>query len=166
MSVIQANRWLIGYVSAALISSATLWEGTRAYAYYDVAGVPTVCMGYTGSGIIFGKKYSQEECSAFLKKELIIHANGVLSCITQPLKENEFSSFVLFAYNVGVNAACSSRAFKLFNEGNSAAACTALAYSSSGKPVWSYINDGKTFVKGLFNRRIYEMKMCQGNQNV
>jgi lysozyme len=166
MAVLQANKWLIGAVSATLISSAALWEGTRYYAYYDIAGVPTVCMGYTGSGIIFGKKYSQEECSNLLKKELVAHSNGVLNCIKQPLKENEFSAFVLFAYNVGVSAACSSRAFALFNSGNTNSSCRALAYSPSGKPVWSYTNNGTVFVKGLFNRRIYEMKMCLGENSV
>jgi lysozyme len=78
------NKWLVGTVSAALLSGAVMWEGTRYYAYYDVAGIPTVCQGYTGSGIVFGKKYSTEECRAFLHKELVVHSAGVLNCITKP----------------------------------------------------------------------------------
>lgn len=162
MAKIGANRWLIGAASAALISAATLWEGTRYYAYRDIVGVPTVCMGYTGSGIIFGREYTHAECTAYLKKELYIHSTGILNCITKPLKENEYNAFTLFAYNVGVAGACGSRAIRLFNEGRTAEACRALAYTPSGSPSWSYA--GGKFVQGLHNRRIYEMKMCLNEQ--
>ena len=160
-----ANKWLVGYVSSALIASASVWEGTRYYAYRDLAGIPTVCQGHTGNGIIFGRKYSSAECNAFLRTDLIKHSNGVLECINKPLKENEFNAFVLFAYNGGVSGACRSRAFSQFNLGNSEAACKALAYSSKGVPVWSYVN-GTQFVQGLHNRRLYEMKMCLGDKSV
>lgn len=160
-----ANKWLVGYVSSSLIASASLWEGTKYYAYRDLAGIPTVCQGHTGNGITFGRKYSSAECSAFLRTDLIKHSNGVLECINTPLKENEFNAFVLFAFNVGVSGACNSRAFSQFNAGNTEAACKALAYSSQGKPVWSYVN-GTEFSRGLHNRRLYEMKMCLGDSSV
>jgi lysozyme len=166
MTILQANKWLIGNISAGLIASATLWEGTKYYAYYDIVGVPTVCMGYTGSGIIFGREYTQAECTNYLKTELVIHSTGVLNCIKKPLKENEFSALTLFAYNVGISGACSSRAFYLFNAGNTVAACDALAHSPSGKPVWSYTNNGTVFVNGLYKRRLYEKAMCLGEGNV
>lgn len=143
------------------MAGASLWEGTKYYAYKDLAGIPTVCQGHTGNGITFGRKYSAAECSAFLRSDLTIHANGVLKCINQPLKENEFNAFVLFAYNVGVSSACNSRAFSKFNQGNTKEACRAMAFSPSGNPVWSYVN-GTEFVQGLHNRRLYEMKMCLG----
>jgi len=155
--MISQNKWLLGVTSAALISGAALWEGTRYYAYYDIAGVPTVCQGYTGKGIVFGKKYSVEECNAFLRKELVIHSTGILNCITKPLKQNEHDAFTLMAYNVGVAGFCSSRAAKEFNNGNVVAACTAMYKSPSGKPAWSYarVNGELTFVQGLYNRRKY-----------
>ena len=156
-----ANKWLIGVIPATLISGAALLEGTRYYAYNDLAGIPTVCMGYTGKGIVFGKKYTHEECVTFLKTELTIHANGVIKCVNQPLKENEFVAFTLMAYNIGVQGFCGSRALKLFNEGRTAEACKAMAFGPSGKPAWSYVGD--KFVQGLHNRRLYEMRMCYGN---
>lgn len=161
MNILSANKWLVGAASASLVAAATLWEGTRYYAYKDIVGIPTVCMGYTGSGIVFGRKYTHEECTAFLKKELYIHSTGLLKCVKRPLKENEYNAYTLFAYNVGVSGACSSRAIRLFNEGRNAEACRALAYSPSGSPAWSYA--GGKFVQGLHNRRIYEMRMCLGN---
>lgn len=158
--VLTANKWLIGAASAALIGGATLWEGVRYVPYYDVAGVPTVCMGYTGTGITFGKRYSHEECTKLLKQELIEHGNGVLSCITRPMKENEYNAFTLMAYNIGVKAFCGSTTAKLFNSGNTSLACDRIAFSSDGSPNWSYA--GGKFYKGLHNRRLYERLMCKG----
>lgn len=162
--VLTANKWLIGVVSAALIGGATLWEGTKYEPYYDVAGVPTVCMGYTGPGITFGKRYSHEECTKLLKQELIEHGNGVLQCITRPMKENEYNAFTLMAYNIGVSAFCGSTTARLFNAGNSQLACDRIAFASDGSPNWSYA--GGKFYKGLHNRRLYERSMCLGDKVV
>lgn len=162
--VLTANKWLIGAASAALIGGATLWEGVRYEPYYDVAGVPTVCMGYTGKGIIFGKRYSHEECTKLLKQELIEHGNGVLQCITRPMKENEYNAFTLMAYNIGVSAFCGSTTARLFNAGNTQLACDRIAFASDGSPNWSYA--GGKFYKGLHNRRLYERSMCLGDKVV
>jgi lysozyme len=160
MKIANANKWLIGVASTALISSAAMWEGEKNEPYLDVGGIPTVCMGYTGKDITWGKHYSHEECNGLLRKELVDHANGVLNCITQPLAVNEYNSFTLMAYNIGVVGFCSSRTARLFNEGKRAEACDAIAFSPNKQPNWSYVN-GK-FVKGLFNRRLYERSMCLG----
>lgn len=163
--VIERNKIFIGAISASLISSAALWEGTKYYAYKDIAGVPTVCSGYTGKGIVFGKKYSQEECREFLHKELVTHSNGVLNCITQPLLPNVHDAFTLMTYNIGVSGFCGSNAARLYNQGYYKEACYAIYKTSSGTPVWSYItvNGDKQFVQGLYNRRKYEAAMCLGD---
>lgn len=160
MKVIQANKWLIGAASAALIGAATLWEGVRYVPYLDIGGVPTVCMGYTGEEIIPGKKYSQEECNNHIRKELAAHGVGVISCLNRPLTEQKYNAYTLFTYNVGVTGFCSSRAASLFNQGLEKESCDALAFGPKGEPVWSYV--GTTFVKGLHNRRLYERSMCLG----
>ena len=159
--VIPANKWLIGAIPAALLSGATLWEGTQYYAYYDIAGVPTVCQGYTGKGIVFGKKYSPEECLKYLTTELKEHSNGVLNCIAKPLDEKHYIAFSLFAYNIGVSGFCGSRAARLFNTGLSEQACKAISNGPDGKPVWSYVN-GNVYSRGLYNRRVYERSICLG----
>ena len=158
--VLPQNKWLVGAVSTALISAAALWEGTRYEPYYDVGGIPTVCIGYTGKGIVFGKRYSHAECTAFLKQELATHGQGVLNCITRPLKENEFNAFTLMAYNIGINAFCGSQTAKQFNLGNTLTACDRIAFAANKTPNWSYVNG--EFVKGLHNRRLYERSMCLG----
>lgn len=147
-----ANKWLIGLIPAALLSGAALWEGTRYYAYYDIVGVPTVCQGYTGDNIVFGKKYSPQECLKYLSGELKIHSEGILKCINVPITENEYIAYSLFAYNVGVKGACGSTSIKLLNKGFNLEACNALLN-------WSYA--GGKWVKGLNNRRMYESAICK-----
>lgn len=155
-----ANKWLIGVTGTALLSGAMLWEGKRSTSYIDLANVLTVCYGHTGRDIIKGKYYTDAECSLLLKQDIKIHSDGVLQCVNMPLKENQYSAFVLMAYNVGVSGFCSSRALRLFNEGHTAEACRAMAYSPTGSPAWSFAN-GK-FVQGLHNRRVFESNMCLG----
>lgn len=158
--MLQVNKWLIaGGLSASLLGGAMLWEGVSYTPYSDIGGVTTVCYGYTGSDIE-EKKYSEEECQKLLSNELKEHAEGILSCVKQPLTRNQFEAFTLFAYNVGVSGACSSRAIRLFNLGKTVKACDALAYSPTGTPAWSYV-DGK-FIQGLHNRRLHERFLCLG----
>lgn len=159
-----ANNWLIGTVSAAVLSAGALWEGTEYYAYKDLAGVPTVCMGYTGKDIVFGRKYTQAECSNYLRKEMVVHGNGVLNCITRPLEQKHFDAFTLMAYNIGVAGFCGSRTAKLYNQGLPLQACDAIAYGPNGQPVWAYA--GGKYVQGLNNRRVYERAMCAGIEYV
>jgi len=160
-----ANKWLIGLIPAALISGAALWEGTKYYAYKDIVGVPTVCQGYTGKDIVFGKKYTPEECNSYLRKELKVHSDGALACIKVPITEYQYTAYVLFTYNVGVSAFCNSTAAKLLNQKKYIESCDALLN-------WSYVTetviiDGKSvkrkkFVQGLYNRRVYEVAICKG----
>lgn len=153
-----ANKWLVGVISSGLILSTTQWEGTEHYPYKDLAGVPTVCQGYTGPGIVFGKYYSSEECNVFLTKELKHHREGMFKCINVPIGLDRSNAYTLFTYNVGISAFCNSRAARLLNEGKYEESCKALARGPTGQPAWSYV-DGK-YVQGLQNRRIYEMKLC------
>lgn len=153
-----ANKWLVGVISSGLIASTTMWEGTRYYAYKDIVGVPTVCQGYTGPGIIFGKKYTEEECKVFLTKELKHHREGVLKCVNVPIGLTRSNAYTLFGYNVGVSGFCSSRSVKLLNAGKFKESCIAIAKGPDGSPAWSYA--GGKYVQGLQNRRIYEMNMC------
>lgn len=155
------NKWLIGSVSAALLSGAALWEGVRYTPYKDIVGVTTVCYGETKN--VENRKYSPEECKRMLRNELADYGKGVLNCVNTPLTQNQYDAFTLFAYNVGVSAFCNSRANKLLSEKKYEAACTAMAFGPNQQPVWSYA--GGKFVQGLHNRRIYEMKLCLGSKS-
>lgn len=159
-----SNKYLIGFVGATLVSGVALWEGKRNTSYEDLAGVLTVCYGYTGKDIVRGKKYSDKECETLLRKEIVEHSKGVVQCINKPMEERHYNAFVLMAYNVGTSGFCNSRAARLFNEGKIEEACRAIAYTPSGTPAWSYVNKTQ-FVQGLHNRRLYEMRTCLGADN-
>lgn len=147
------NKIYIGVVSAALLTATATFEGTKYVPYEDIVGVLTVCQGYTGKDIVRGKQYTPEQCSAYLKKELQVHANGVLKCVTVPLTPYEYDAYTMFTYNVGVQGFCRSSLLRQLNAGNHKQACEGLT-------AWSYA--GGKFVPGLYRRRMYERQMCLG----
>lgn len=148
------NKVLVGVVSATLIGSVTQLEGTKYVPYDDVVGVITVCQGHTGKDVIRGKKYTPEECKAFLEKDLKAHREAVYKCVNVPLTPYQFDAYTLFAYNVGTNAFCNSKTVLApLNRGEYKVSCDGLLK-------WVYA-DGK-YVQGLYNRRAYERKMCLG----
>ena len=160
--VISQNKWLIGSATAGAISVLSVLEGVHYEPYVDVAGIYTVCAGVTGPAVVRGKRYSVEECNNLTSTAFKTHGMGVLSCITRPLSQTEYNGFTIFAYNIGVSGFCNSRAARLFNQGNTKAACDAIAFAPDGKtPVWSYV--GKTFYRGLHKRRLIERDICLGN---
>lgn len=145
-----ANKWLVGSASAALTAAAIQVEGIRYEPYLDIAKIPTVCVGHTGN--VEQRKYSLDECTAILKRDLVKHGNGILQCVNVPLTQAQYNAFTLFAFNVGVGAFCSSQTvLAQLNKGNYEAACL-------GMYKWVYAA-GKYSI-GLFNRRLVEVAMC------
>lgn len=143
----------MGVVSATLISGVSLWEGVSYKTYEDLAGIPTVCYGHTGNDIVRGKTYLPQECKKLLEVDLIKHRQGMFQCVNVPLTPNQADAFTMFTFNVGVNAFCKSSLLRELNKGNYTVACDGLLK-------WSYV--GKTYVKGLNNRRQFERAMCLG----
>jgi len=154
----KANKWLVGTVSAAAIAGIVTFEGMRTHAYLDLGGVPTVCVGHTGKDVDMAKVYTNDECRRILVKDIQQHNTGILECIKVPIKQEEYDAYTIFAFNVGINAFCTSRANQLLSAGRHADACRALATSANGGPAWSYVN-GK-YVAGLQRRRQYERDLC------
>lgn len=150
------NKIFAGILSATLVSGAVLWEGTRYVPYEDIVGVLTVCHGYTGKDIVRGKRYTDQECKAFLSKELIAHQADVIRCVNKPMTQNQVDAFTLFTYNVGGAAFCGSTLLKKFNQGDIVGACNGLLQ-------WSYA--GGKYIQGLNNRREFERKICLGETN-
>lgn len=150
----KSNVTFVGVVSAALISAVSLYEGTRMKPYEDVVGVLTVCTGHTGRDVVKGSVYTQAQCDSLLQTDLKAHREGVYNCVNKPMTSYQFDAFTMFTYNVGVGAFCRSKGvLGQFNAGNPKAACDGLLQ-------WVYA-DGKR-VQGLYNRRVYERKMCLG----
>jgi len=152
---------LAGVTSASLLAFVGGWEGTELKPYHDIAGVLTVCNGYTGPDIIKGKTYGKKECDTLLKQELTAHGKAVLACVNVPMNQNQYNAFVSLAYNVGAGTVCKSGLPKNkylideLNEGNYTAACDRiLAYNKAR------VNGKLVPVFGLTKRRQAERAMC------
>lgn len=152
----QRNKWLVGAVSAATLSGAMLWEGKSNVPYTPVPGDErTVCYGETN---VTMRRYTDDECIALLKTDLVSYGNGVLQCINVPITQNEHAGFTLFAYNEGVYRFCHSSISAKLNSGRHLSACRAIATKDDGSPAFS--TSGGHYYQGLQNRRQYESKLC------
>lgn len=135
-------------------------EGLRQYAYRDPPGILTTCYGTTGPEVVAGKKYSLQECRAFLDRDMLKAVQTVERCHPN-LPENVLAAFSDAVYNIGPSVACKSTASRLLASGDIQGACRQL-------PRWVFANVAGVNVKlpGLVKRRNAEMALClQGSQS-
>ena len=135
---------------AILVATVGAYEGLKLTAYPDIVGVPTICYGET-KNVKLGQKATKEECDAQLSARLIEFNQGVESCVTRPLRDNERIAFVSLSYNIGTSAFCKSTVVRRFNAGDKAGACDAIL-------MWN--RAGGKVVQGLTNRRKQEREIC------
>lgn len=138
-------------IASAMITGSDGLEGPAPVPYRDVVGVLTVCYGHTGSDIMLGKKYTEQECRALLSKDLGRVALQIDPYITQPIPDTTRAALYTFAYNVGTGSFKTSTLLRLLNTGDTAGACDQLKR-------WVYAGGQKW--KGLMNRREIEREVC------
>lgn len=139
--------------AALLLTYVPQLEGVILRGYKDPIGIVTACAGHTKTAIL-GRPYTAAECSALLDRDLVEHAEGVLSC-TPGLKGQTYrlAAATSFAFNVGVSAYCRSSMARKFNVGDYAGGCAELSR-------WVYA--GGRQLPGLVTRRATERAMCEG----
>lgn len=122
--------------SARGIKLITDFEGFRANAYLDVAGVWTLGYGFT-KGVQKGDKITRSQADARLREELSEYERGVLrACRVQP-NQNQFDALVCFAFNVGVAGMSRSSVIKAHNREDYQAAARAFGlWNKAGGKVW------------------------------
>lgn len=131
-------------------------EGLRQYAYRDPPGILTVCYGTTGKDVVAGKKYSLQECKAFLDRDMLKAVQTVEKC--QPrLPENVLAAFSDAVYNLGPSVACESTAARLLRSGDIQGACDQLPRWAKAKVAGVYVE-----LPGLVKRREAERRLCRG----
>ena len=155
MPYLSKKNTLVGIVglAAAAILYVTVpqFEGEVLEGYLDPVGVATKCYGDT-EDVIVGQEYTRQECLQSLEKQLIRHADGVISVIPEVKKSPEMTaSFTSLAYNIGNGAFARSTVVKRFRAGDYAGACEAMK-------MWKYA-DGKE-LPGLVVRRDHEATLC------
>ena len=143
-------------------------DGSQTTVYADklAGGIPTVCSGHTDWNLKVGAKLTQEECGAIDQKTATDYGMAILKCSGHTAEhpvfrdQNEFDAHTLRAVNIGIAGECGSRSMRLLKQGKHDLACDALANGPDGTPVWSYVNHGTRFVRGLYNRRLFERSLC------
>lgn len=126
-------------------------EGNSFTPYRDVGGVWTVCNGITGPDVVKGKKYTQAECDALLKKHLQPYARSVERSVKVPSNAYQKAALISFSYNVGISAFEHSSVLRNLNAGRYQQACDGLRS-------WIYVDRVK--IQGLANRREVEREIC------
>ena len=152
------RKQLIAMAGAGAFAIATLFlggnegvEGRRYEAYRDVAGVWTVCDGHTGKEIVAGKRYTDDECDAFLRRDLQPAQQAVDRLVSVPLGEYPRAALYSFVFNVGASAFARSALLRKLNQGDRQGACDELRR-------WVYARGIKW--RGLQNRRDAERALC------
>lgn len=146
-----------GRAAALAAAIAIPAEGLYRFAYYDPPGILTVCYGHTGTDVVKGKKYSLEECNAFLTKDMQLAINYVDSCVPG-LPVEMLAAFGDAVFNLGPTIACNqkaSTAARLLAKGEWRQACMQL-------PRWDKARVAGIMVSlpGLTKRRGKEMELC------
>ena len=149
------NRTAVASALAILIAAPA--EGLRQYAYYDPPGILTVCKGHTGPDVIKGKRYSLDECDAFMSADMKKAVTIVEQCVPG-LPVEVLASFADAVFNMGPTIACSkknSTAARLLAAGDFPAACNQL-------PRWNKASIMGVMVElpGLTSRREKERQLC------
>jgi len=125
------------------------WEGLRTKPYYDIGGVLTVCYGETQG--VERREYTPEQCHMMLQSRVMEFHAEVMALVEKDLPVTMQAAVTSFAYNVGIDAFARSTLLKKINRGDLHGACQEL-------DKWVYV--GRTYVRGLANRRASEKRLC------
>lgn len=148
--------------SAAALISLVSFEGYSMRAYPDPAHgwkVPTVGFGSTGKDITKETVLPPVEALGRALEDVQVFESGVKRCITQPLTQGQYDSYVMFSYNIGASAFCSSTLVKLQNIPQDKPACDQiLRWRFAGG--YDCFTPGNKVCYGLWNRRQFEHSLC------
>jgi GH24 family phage-related lysozyme (muramidase) len=125
------------------------FEGIRLNTYDDGVGVPTIGYGHI-LGVTWGMAITIAEAEQFLKEDLTYFENGVNELVQVPLTDNQFSSLVSFAFNVGVGAFEESTLLRVLNQKD---------YEAASDQFLRWVNGGGKVMAGLVRRREAERNL-------
>jgi len=138
--------------ASALVGIAT-WEGFRSTAYIPIPGdVPTIGFGTT-TGVKMGDTIDPVKALQRKIVDISKFEGALKQCVTAPLAQQEYDSYLSLAYNIGPTAFCNSTLVKKLNSQDYAGAC---------KEILRWNRAGGKVVQGLSNRREAEYRPCIG----
>jgi len=130
------------------------FEGFRAAAYRDAAGVWTIGYGHTsmaGAPMVHANlKITRGEAATILKRDVEAFAEGVRGLVNATLSDAQFSALVSFAYNVGLGNFRSSSVLKAVN---------ARDFDAVPRRLALWVKAGGRVLPGLVKRRAAEAEL-------
>ena len=149
-------------ISKILIDFVKGFEGFSPTVYRDLAGIPTLGYGMTGTLIQGLNNITEVQGSEMLGNLLNNnYAKPIKNDLDNKgitLTQNEFDSLVSMAYNIGVGGLLSSTLYKFIVRG-----IRDIAIITSNFQTWSMA--GGKRVEGLYRRRTEEAQMFFRNDN-
>lgn len=135
-------------------------EGCRLTAYPDPANAPprgdgspwSIGFGAVGPDIKEGVTWTQDQCNKRLIEDVRRFEKAVDELIKVPVSDNQFSSLVVFCYNVGINAFKRSTLLRLLNQGDT---------MNAGRQLLLWTKANGRVMAGLVMRRRAELALFQ-----
>ena len=138
--------------SQACIDFIKSFEGFRAKAYMDLAGIPTVGYGHT-EYVDLGDEVTEEEACELLRQDVQEAADAIDDLVDVELTQGQYDALTSFVFNLGRTAFQNSTLLKMINQGKSAKEC--------GPQFDRWIKAGGKIIAGLVRRRAAERKMFE-----
>lgn len=136
-------------------------EGFSDKAYPDPVhgtAVPTIGFGTT-EGVKMGDTITVIEALDRAKKDVTKFEGAVKRCVTVPLSQQEYDTYLDFAYNVGSYGFCSSELVKKLNRQDYLGACgQILRWRFAGRQDCSDPNNRTC--RGLWTARLRQHEKC------
>jgi lysozyme len=130
------------------------FEGFRACAYRDAAGIWTIGFGHTSAAgaphVRPGMKISRKEGLQILARDVASFALGVERLLDVELRDSQFSALVSFAYNVGLGN---------FRKSSVLGAVNARDFAAVPRRLSLWVKCRGCVLPGLVNRRAAEAAM-------
>lgn len=161
----DTNRSIVAVLalSAAGLVGIAVDESYTAKAVPDPvhgAAVPTIGFGAT-TGVRMGDITTPPKALARLMTDVRLYEGALRRCVTMPLHQHEYDTYVNLAYNIGAGAFCSSTLVRLLNAGQYEQACNAIL-------MWRFAanvdcsSTGNKVCAGLWSRRQRQRLQCLG----
>lgn len=147
-------------LSAAGLVGLVSYEGYTDRAVIPIPGdVPTIGFGTT-EGVHMGDRITPPAALGRALKDAQKFEGALKECVTVPLHQWEYDTYVTFSYNVGSTAFCGSTLVRKLNAEDYAGACAELLRwtRAAGKDCSVRANG----CYGLFTRRQAEYNRCMG----
>ncbi|CAK1254494.1 glycoside hydrolase family protein [Fructobacillus tropaeoli] len=139
------------------------FEGFRATAYYDVAGVLTIGYGHTNQAVTAahypvheGDTITQDQAETILLADVSNYVAAVNNAVTVQINQNQFDALVSFTYNIVIEAFQSS---DLLSDVN------ASDFNAAAQQFLLYVHSAGKVSNGLISRRTIERNLFLSSQN-